>query len=56
MYLPLSGQIKKRRRDLSDRGDLLAVSRPIVPRAPSLELYVLPIGGGQLINFFNQWS
>ena len=29
----------------------LAVARPIVPRTPSLELYVLPIGGGQLINF-----
>ncbi len=29
----------------------LAVTRPIVPRAPSLELYVLPSGGGQLINF-----
>jgi hypothetical protein len=35
----------------------LAVSRPIVPRAPSLELYVLPSGGGQLINFQKkQWS
>jgi hypothetical protein len=30
---------------------ILAVARPIVPRTPSLELYVLPIGGGQLINF-----
>ena len=29
----------------------LAVARPIVPRTPSLELYVLPSGGGQLINF-----
>src|SRR5256885_5078404 len=26
-------------------------SRPIVPRTPSLELYVLPSGGGQLIKF-----
>ena len=36
---------------MSLRRIYLAVSRPIVPRAPSLELYVLPSGGGQLINF-----
>jgi hypothetical protein len=36
---------------MSLRRFILAVARPIVPRAPSLELYVLPSGGGQLINF-----
>jgi hypothetical protein len=36
---------------VSLRRFILAVARPIVPRTPSLELYVLPIGGGQLINF-----
>src|SRR6266566_478217 len=36
---------------MSLRRIYLAVSRPIVPRTPSLELYVLPSGGGQLINF-----
>ena len=36
---------------MSLRRIYLAVARPIVPRTPSLELYVLPSGGGQLINF-----
>ena len=36
---------------LSLRRIYLAVARPFVPRAPSLELYVLPIGGGQLLDF-----
>ena len=36
---------------LRSRRIYLAVARPIVPRTPSLELYVLPSGGGQLINF-----
>ena len=36
---------------LSLRRIYLAVARLIVPRTPSLELYVLPIGGGQLIKF-----
>jgi hypothetical protein len=36
---------------------MLAVARPIVPRTPSLELYVLPSGGGQLIKFQkSEWS
>ena len=33
---------------MSLRRIYLAVSRPIVPRAPSLELSVLPNGGGQI--------
>ena len=43
---------KQKRRKLREFAAIyLAVARPIVPRTPSLELYVLPIGGGQLINF-----
>ncbi len=36
---------------MSLRRIYLAVARPIVPRTPSLELYVLPSGGGQPFNF-----
>jgi hypothetical protein len=50
--------VKLKRRKLREFAAIyLAVARPIVPRTPSLELYVLPIGGGQLINFpKSKWS
>src|SRR3982751_4171372 len=49
---PCAEAVKHKRRRLSESAaNLLAVSHLIVPRAPSLELYVLPSGGGQLSNF-----
>jgi hypothetical protein len=53
--VPGSKRRRSKNRNAADSMSLrriyLAVARPIVPRTPSLELYVLPSGGGQLSIF-----
>src|SRR4029078_13351680 len=49
---PGSAPVKQKSRSIQKNLRLIVCGPgpPFVPRSPSLELYVLPIGGGQLLN------